>query len=312
MSTSSRPCVKSRKVRAVLVHDGEPLNPVVLRAGLVDEHHAAVEIAFLAGEALVNKVRDNMRQPPRCVRRNVELFACNLPSGIDIPEPELAPQPAVAGVGDAADDKGLRVEHAPILKLRGGIHVRNPLDERCRVYGLEKARAIEIRRDDLRDLTRVAAAGKLRDGDRDRANLSAPDLNLDLRRSIVGNERSREARRCGKKKIAPPHRAPLSIWEHPLLSWPGLTRPSSLAMRTPIVSLDGRLKGGHDDRGFARDERGPGHDGGRGFMSAAIHVAWIETKNHVPASFILLRGDRVGRAADRGPDGRVGHGLVGL
>ena len=48
------------------------------------------------------------------------------------------------------------------------------------------------------------------------------------------------------------------------------------------------------------------------FMSAAIHVAWIETKNHVPASFILLRGDRIGRAADRGPDGRVGHGLVGL
>ena len=79
-----------------------------------------------------------MRQPPRCVGRNVGLFACNLPSGTDIPQPEFASQPAVAGVGDTADDKSLRVEHAPILELRGGIHAGDPLDERRRIDGLAK------------------------------------------------------------------------------------------------------------------------------------------------------------------------------
>ena len=63
--------------------------------------------------------------------------------------------------------------------------------------------------------------------------------------------------------------------------------------------------------GGANDKRGGGHDGGRGFMSAAIHVAWIETENHVPAAFILLGRNKVGLAANCGADGRIGHGLVG-
>ena len=39
-----------------------------------------------------------------------------------------------------------------------------------------------------------------------------------------------------------------ALAEPMLLSWPGSTRPSSVTMKAPIVSLDGRLKGGHDGR----------------------------------------------------------------
>ena len=254
MSTSSPPCVRQPQVRPILVHDGEALDPVLFRAGLVDEDHAAVEIAFLAGKALVNRIRDDMRQAPRRVRRNVELLACDLAAGVDIPKPVLAFQPAIARVRDAADDKRLSVKDPPILKLRRGIHARDPLDERCGIDGLEEAGAIQVRRDDLRDLTREAAAGELRDGDRDCPHLPAPDLNLDLRRSVVRNQSSSHEARRRKKKWKP---------------------------RAHV------------------------------FMSAAIHVAWIETENHVPAAFILLRRNEVGLAANRGADGRVGHGLVG-
>jgi hypothetical protein len=63
---------------AVLVHDGEPLHPPILRAGLVDEHDAAVEIALLAGERLVDRVGDDVRDAPPVVGRGEILLAVEL------------------------------------------------------------------------------------------------------------------------------------------------------------------------------------------------------------------------------------------
>src|SRR6266571_5610917 len=52
---------------AILVHDGEPLDPALLRARLVDEDNAAVEVALLAGEALIDRIRDEMPDAPPVV-----------------------------------------------------------------------------------------------------------------------------------------------------------------------------------------------------------------------------------------------------
>ena len=65
-------------VGAVLVHDGEPLDPLLLRTGFVDEHHAAVEIAGVAGQALIDRVRDDMRDPAPDVGRGEILRAGEL------------------------------------------------------------------------------------------------------------------------------------------------------------------------------------------------------------------------------------------
>ncbi len=46
--------------------------------GLVDEHHAAVEIALLAGEALIDRVGDDVRDAPPVVRRGEILLAGEL------------------------------------------------------------------------------------------------------------------------------------------------------------------------------------------------------------------------------------------
>ena len=53
-------------IGAVLVHQRQPLDAAFLGAGLVDEHDAAVEIALLAGEALVDLVGDDVA---RCAAR---------------------------------------------------------------------------------------------------------------------------------------------------------------------------------------------------------------------------------------------------
>ena len=55
-------------VGAVLVHDGEPLGALVLRAGLVDEHDLGVEIALLERQLLVDLVGGDVGEaPPRRV-----------------------------------------------------------------------------------------------------------------------------------------------------------------------------------------------------------------------------------------------------
>ena len=84
------------QIGAVLVHDRQALDPFVLRAGLVDEDNPAIEIAFLAGQALVDRIGDDVREPARRVRRNEELLARDLPGGENVPKPVFASKAAVA------------------------------------------------------------------------------------------------------------------------------------------------------------------------------------------------------------------------
>ena len=79
------------QICAVLIHDREALDPLVLGAGLVDKDDAAIEIAFLAGQALVDRVGDDVREPARCVRRDEELLARDLPRGVIRPKAGIRP-----------------------------------------------------------------------------------------------------------------------------------------------------------------------------------------------------------------------------
>ena len=57
------PLAQQPHVGAVLVHHGEPLAALVLGAGLVDEDDLGVEVALLAGQALIDLVGDEMAEP---------------------------------------------------------------------------------------------------------------------------------------------------------------------------------------------------------------------------------------------------------
>ena len=69
VSTRSFPVVSNLHVVAVLVHDGEALDALVLGSRLVDEHDARVEIALLAGDALIDHVGDDVADAARVLRR---------------------------------------------------------------------------------------------------------------------------------------------------------------------------------------------------------------------------------------------------
>ena len=68
-------------VEPVLVHDGEALDALVLRPALLDEHDAGVEIAVLAGQRLVDRIRDHVAHAAPVLRRGDELEAQHLGLG---------------------------------------------------------------------------------------------------------------------------------------------------------------------------------------------------------------------------------------
>ena len=117
VSTRSRARREQPHVVAVLVHDGEALDPLVLRTGLVDEDDARVEIALLAGDALIDHIGDDVADAAGILRPREELLAGQLRAGEHVPKPELGLEPAVGGA-DAPDDQGLRIDRAPILEAR--------------------------------------------------------------------------------------------------------------------------------------------------------------------------------------------------
>ena len=88
--------------RAVLIHDREALDAALLRPGFVDEHDAGVEIALLAGEPFVDRVRDDVADAPPIVGRREILLAGLLLAAEHVPQPELGFQSAVVLAREAA------------------------------------------------------------------------------------------------------------------------------------------------------------------------------------------------------------------
>ena len=107
-------------VLAVLVHDAEPLDTPRLRPALGDVDHAGVEVAVLAGQALVDRVGDDVRDAPPVGRRREVGEAGQLLFGEDVPEPELDVQPAVRLQLDRSADQALGVDETPVGKTRCG------------------------------------------------------------------------------------------------------------------------------------------------------------------------------------------------
>ncbi len=64
VSTSSLPLAQKTDIGTVLIHDGEPLDPMLRRPRLIDENDMRVEVALLAGQTLVDAVGDQMTDAP--------------------------------------------------------------------------------------------------------------------------------------------------------------------------------------------------------------------------------------------------------
>ncbi len=124
VSTRSAPRGQIVHVGTVLVHHRQPLDAPLRRSALVDEHDAAVEIALFAGQALVDLVRDDVRDAPPVFGRGEILLAGELLAGDDVPQPELRLQPPVALARHAPGDQRLGVDGASSSgELRRGVDV---------------------------------------------------------------------------------------------------------------------------------------------------------------------------------------------
>src|SRR5258708_22822528 len=61
-------------IGAVLIHQRQPLDAAFLGPAFIDEHHAAVEIAFFSGQALVDLVVNDVPDlTPRFMRGDIFL-----------------------------------------------------------------------------------------------------------------------------------------------------------------------------------------------------------------------------------------------
>jgi hypothetical protein len=174
-------------IGTVLIHQRQPLDPTPLRAGLVDEHHAAVEITLLAGQTFVDLVGDDVRDPAPVFRRGEILLAGELLAGVDVPQAELGLEPAVALPGHASGHQCLRVDLFPTLELWRGVDIGDALDEGGLIDRREQSAALEIIGDDLRhadaDLG-ISRRSRHEIRDRDRQRHEFPFLDGDPFRSL--------------------------------------------------------------------------------------------------------------------------------
>ncbi len=196
------------RISPVLVHDRQAADALELRPALGDEHHAGVEIALLAGELFIDRVGDLVRQAPPVLRRGRELQAQQLLAGIDVPQPEIHAQPALAVVGHLAGDQGLGADRLPLVELRLQVHVDLFLQEGVRIQRLEQARALQVRGHHLRDLSADGRAAERRDGDRQGLGHALVDVDHDVRARGDGRSQHQagEDRQKGQQeRLGPQH-----------------------------------------------------------------------------------------------------------
>ena len=178
----------------------EPLDAALLRPGLVDEHDAGVEIALLAGEALVDRVGDDVRDAPPVVRRGEILLAVSCwpantshsrNSAFSRPSPWRVMRPVTSACALIARQSGKRgtLSMLVIFSMIG-----RRIDRR------EQAAALQIVGDDLRDVARGVgiarrAADEIRHRDRHRLHIALRDVELEHCAAPGEGEQQRARRR---------------------------------------------------------------------------------------------------------------------
>ena len=182
-------------VGAVLVHDGDALDARVERAGLGDIGDAGVEVALLAGHALVDRVGDDVGEPPPVGGLAGEGEPGRLLADHDVPQAEVDLDVA-AGLLDLADHDAGRADAAPVGEARRGVGVDVLLDEGAGRDRAEQAGVLQVVADHAGDVGADAIAGEIDDGDRHR---------LEARPGHVDGElRARRRRRTPAASAAPP------------------------------------------------------------------------------------------------------------
>jgi hypothetical protein len=245
-------------VLAVLVHDGEAAVAAVARAALGDVGDAGVEIALFAEQPLVDHVGDRMRDAAPVGGRRGEGGALQLLLRQHVPQAELDAE-AVAGEVGAAGGERLRADHPPVLEARrlGGGFRR--LDEGGALHRAEQAGGAEVAQHHARDLPpealRVARAGEVGHGDRDRLRPRAGDVD---HRAALG---PRPARRDGGRDEARGGGAERGAAAEPRRCLAGVvgrhrTRPLGLKRKVDAISVGsfaaGTLSGLHCGESRAR------------------------------------------------------------
>ena len=189
-------------VGAVLVHDGEALDALVLRPGLVDEDDAGVEIALLAGEPLIDRVGDDVAR--RAANSPASVKNCSpveLLAGEHVPQPELAPGAVRPAASIAADDQRLGVDRrasrrsaarastSTICSMKAAWSIGRNRPERFRSAPTTSAMSAPS--------CAIAAVGdEVRNGDRHRLDVALGDVELNHR---VGRARLRRRMRAQKE-----------------------------------------------------------------------------------------------------------------
>ena len=165
-------------VGAVLVHDREALDAALLRARFVDEDDAAVEIALVAGEPLVDAIRDDVSDAPPVVGRRRVSLAVEILAREHIPQAELGRR---AGHPACATDRPVTSACALICRQsgkRGCIEIGDLLDIGRLIDRREQARALQVGGDDLGDAARHGGIGQprrreIRQRDRHRLDIAS-------------------------------------------------------------------------------------------------------------------------------------------
>ncbi len=200
VSAENRPSVEEAMVLPVLVHDGEAAGAPVARAGFADIDHAGVEVPLLAQQALIDHVRDEVRDPPPVRVGRREGGALQLLLGQHVPQPELDAQAVALGF-DAAGDQRLRTDHAPVLEARRLGRALGGLDEGLAVHRAEQAGIAQVRLDDAGDVAPdargIAGPGQVGDGNRDRVGARPGDVD-DRARGSLGRSRQRGGEDAGR------------------------------------------------------------------------------------------------------------------
>ncbi len=190
-------------IGTILVHDGEALDPLRRRTALGDVDHPGIEITVLSRDALVDRVRDDMRDAPPVLRGRGVGKARELLARDHVPKPELDLEPAVRLRLHSTSHQHLCVDEPPVAEARLRLHVADLLDEGACIERLEKTRALEIGADDARDIATdllVVGLSAHERGNRDRQRNDVRLAELEMNsspRGDGGREQHRHAREQG-------------------------------------------------------------------------------------------------------------------